>query len=118
MAHHPATLIMTREYLSPMLSQSIDTLIMGCTHYPILAPSIAEVAGNAVTLIDPGVATAGEARRTLEQLDLLNSASSLPRHEFYLSDFPHKFIEVGERFLGHKLDHVHRITLEELANFA
>jgi glutamate racemase len=118
MAHHPATLIMTREYLMPMLSQSIDTLIMGCTHYPILVPSIAEVTGERVTLIDPGVATAAQARQTLEELDMLNTETSLPRHEFYLSDFPHKFIEVGERFLGHELHHVHRITLEDLANFA
>jgi glutamate racemase len=118
MSHHPATLIMTREYLAPMLSQSIDTLIMGCTHYPILAPSIGEVAGESVTLIDPGVATAEEAHRKLRDLDLLNDATSLPRHEFYLSDFPHKFIEVGERFLGHELHHVHRITLDELPHFS
>jgi len=117
LAHHPATILMAREYLAPMLSRSIDTLIMGCTHYPLLCPSIEQIAGPAVTLIDPGIATAAEARRTLEEMEMLNHSSSLPRHEYYLSDFPHKFIEVGSRFLGHQLNHVHRITLDELADF-
>jgi glutamate racemase len=118
LSHHEATLIMTREYLDPMLTQSIDTLIMGCTHYPILMPSIAEVAGPRVALIDPGVATAERARAMLEELQMLNTSNLLARHEYYLSDLPHKFIEVGERFLGHQLHHVHRITLDELAHFA
>ncbi len=116
--HHPATLLMAREYLSPLLAQSIDTLILGCTHYPLLEPSIAEITGPSVNLIDPGIATALEAQHILEKHSLLNSSPSLPRHEYYLSDFPHKFIEVGSRFLGHPLHHVHRITLDELADFA
>lgn len=115
--HHAATLIMTREYLSPVLSRSIDTLILGCTHYPLLVPSIEQIAGESVALIDPGIATAEQARMTLQDLRLLNTSSSLPRHDYYLSDFPHKFIEVGSRFLGHQLDHVHRITLDELADY-
>jgi glutamate racemase len=117
-AHHPATIMMAREYLAPVLSRSIDTLIMGCTHYPLLKPSIEQVAGPHVTLIDPGIATAIEARGMLDEMGMLNGSSSLPRHEYYLSDFPHKFIEVGSRFLGHPLKHVHRLTLDELANFA
>jgi glutamate racemase len=118
LAHHPATLIMTREYLTPMLQRSIDTLIMGCTHYPILSPSIAEITGPGVTLIDPGVATAARAESSLRETGMLNESQSLARHEYYLSDFPHKFVEVGQRFLGHTLHHVHRITLDELASYA
>ncbi|MEO5931170.1 MAG: glutamate racemase [Candidatus Kapaibacterium sp.] len=116
--HHPATMLMAREYLTPLLARSIDTLILGCTHYPLLVPSIASVTGSRVTLVDPGVATAAEARELLEAAGLLNTSASLPRHEYYLSDFPHKFVEIGSRFLGHQLRHVHRITLDELANFA
>lgn len=113
---HPATLIMAREYLAPLLRESIDTLILGCTHYPILEPSIEEVSGSGVTLVNPGVATAIEAQRVLASLDMLNDSSSLARHEYYLSDFPHKFVEVGERFLGRTLEQVHRISLDELAS--
>lgn len=118
LSHHPATLIMAKEYLAPLLAQSIDTLILGCTHYPLLIPSIEQVAGGRVTLIDPGVATAEEANRMLDAMGLCNRSSSMPRHEYYLSDFPHKFIEVGSRFLGKPLKHVRRITLDELADFA
>lgn len=113
-SHHEVTRIMAREYLGPMLAQSIDTLIMGCTHYPVIEPSIAAIAGLDVTLINPGIATAELARATLTELELINESTSLARHTYYLSDFPHKFIEVGERFLGRKLEHVHRITLDQL----
>jgi glutamate racemase len=115
-SHHEATRILAREYLSPMLARSIDTLILGCTHYPVLEPSIASIAGPGVTLINPAVATAELARATLEAAGLLNSSSSLPRYTYYLSDFPHKFVEVGERFLGRRLEHVHRITLDQLTH--
>lgn len=114
--YHPGTLIFAREYLHPLLRQSIDTLILGCTHYPLLQPSISEVCGTAVTLIDPGIATAQEAFRLLEASNMLNTSSSLPRYEYYLTDLPLKFIEVGERFLGRKLDHVHRVQLDDLPN--
>ncbi|HVK40493.1 MAG TPA: glutamate racemase [Candidatus Kapabacteria bacterium] len=115
-SHHEVTRIMAREYLQPMLARSIDTLILGCTHYPVLEPSIASIAGSGVTLINPAVATAELARATLESMDLLNASASLPRHTYYLSDFPHKFVEVGERFLGHRLEHVHRISLDQLTH--
>jgi glutamate racemase len=115
-SHHEVTRIMAREYLQPMLAQSIDTLILGCTHYPVLEPSIAAIAGPRVTLVNPAVATAELARTTLEQMELTNSSSSLPRYTYYLSDFPHKFIEVGERFLGRRLEHVHRIALDQLTH--
>lgn len=118
LSSHPATLIMAREYLAPLLRESIDTLIMGCTHYPILEPSIEEVSGAGVTLVNPGVATALEAQRVLGSLGLLNESSAIARHEYYLSDFPHKFVEVGERFLGRTLEQVHRISLDELTSLA
>lgn len=114
LSHHPATLIMTREYLADLLADGIDTLIMGCTHYPILEPSIAEVAGPNVRLIDPGFATALSARALLAEQDLLNDSSLVPRHEYYLSDLPHKFVEIGERFLRNRIEHVTKISLEEL----
>jgi glutamate racemase len=118
LSHHPATLLMAREYLAPLMARSVDTLILGCTHYPLLIPSIEEVAGEKVTLVDPGIATAEQARMTLHELGLLNTSQSMPRHEYYLSDFPHKFIEVGSRFLSKPLRHVHRITLDELSNYS
>lgn len=117
MSHHPVTVMLAREYLAPLLAQSIDTLILGCTHYPILVPGISEVTGQQVLLADPGIATALEVKDVLASTDLLNTSDMLPLHQYYLSDFPHKFVEVGERFLGRKLEHVRRVTLEELSRF-
>lgn len=115
--YHQATRIVAREYLTPLLDRSIDTLILGCTHYPILTPSIAEVTGPRVTLVDPGISTAQQAKSVLESMNLLNRSTSLPRHEYYLSDIPHKFMEVGGRFLGRPLRHVHGVALDELSQF-
>ena len=114
LAHHPATVLITREYLHHLLAESIDTLIMGCTHYPILESAINEVAGSDIRLIDPGVSTAQYAKQILQDRDLLNQSLEAPRHEYYLSDFPHKFVEIGQRFLGRTMEHVEKITLEEL----
>lgn len=112
---HPATQMMCEEYLSPLVSLDIDTLIMGCTHYPILAPAIARVVGNDVTLVDPGVSTAVQALRILEAMNAINTSHDVARHDYYLSDLPLKFVEVGERFLGRRFENVHRVALEDLA---
>lgn len=116
-AHHKATLLIANEYLKPLLNNSIDTLIMGCTHYPVLEPSIAEICGDNIVLIDPGIATSIEAKKVLAENNLLNDTSDDPRYEYYLTDLPHKFVEVGEQFLGKKMDHYQRITLEDLSIF-
>lgn len=112
---HPAALLMARDYLAPLLAQSIDTLILGCTHYPVLTRTIAKVAGPGVALIDPGIGTAMMAQSILTELDLLNQSKGQPRYEYYLSDLPHKFVQIGERFLGRSFDHVHRVPLEIVA---
>lgn len=113
---HPATVMITREYLTDLLSESIDALIMGCTHYPFLEPAIREVTGDGVILVDPGMSTAHYARRILEERGMLNTHRETARHEYYLSDFPHKFVEIGQRFLGRTMEHVEKITLEELSD--
>ncbi len=111
---HPATHLIAQEYLEDLLAHSIDSLIMGCTHYPILEPTLAAVAGPDVRLIDPGLQTALFVHRILREKNLLNTGEAAVTHEYYLSDFPHKFIEIGERFLGSKMDRVEKISLESL----
>ncbi|MGE3802408.1 MAG: glutamate racemase [Candidatus Kapaibacterium sp.] len=111
---HPATELIAREYLQGLLEHSIDSLIMGCTHYPILKPTLSLVAGPSVRLIDPGFETAKHVQSILEQQNLLKRDSSPSSHEYYLSDFPHKFVEIGERFLGSEMNRVEKISLESL----
>jgi glutamate racemase len=106
---HKATGLIAKEYLFPLTLEKIDTLILGCTHYPLLKGVIGEVLHNAVTLIDSGEATAAAVQSLLDEQDLRNTSKLKPNLQFYVSDVPHKFTEVGERFLGQKLGRVHRV---------
>lgn len=107
---HKATELIAKEYLFPLTLEKIDTLILGCTHYPLLTDVIARVLHHNVALIDSGEATAEAVVRLLDELDLRNTSKLKPNLQFFVSDVPHKFSEVGERFLGQKLGRVHRVA--------
>ncbi len=111
---HQATKLVAKEYLSELKNYKIDTLILGCTHYPILAQIIQKVVGNKVTLIDSGTAASYEVESLLSEMNLKNESTKKGKSEFYVSDVPRKFQEVAERFLGKKITHIERIELEEL----
>ena len=100
---HPVTLLTAQEYLAPVLAQDIDTLVLGCTHYPLLQPLLAGVMGNSVQLVDSTVATADQAGALLARLGLLNPGIVTSAHQFYVTDVPQRFRAVGERFLGQPL---------------
>ena len=105
---HKATEIIAREYLFPLKLQKIDTLVLGCTHYPILEKVIRSVFDNEISLIDSGLATAAEVESVLDEQDLRNPSSQKANLQFFVSDIPHKFAEIGERFLGRTLGKVRR----------
>ncbi len=107
---HPATELIAKEYLFPLTLEKIDTLILGCTHYPLLREVIDTVLHKTVTLIDSGEATALAAVHLLEEQKLRNESTLRPNNQFFVSDIPHKFTEVGERFLGQKLGQIHRVS--------
>lgn len=104
-------LLTARRYLGGLRESGIDTLVLGCTHYPLLKPVISQVM-NGVALIDSATETAREVRAALEKGGLLGGGGS-PRREFYVTDDPGKFRSVGERFLGQGLDDIKMATLEE-----
>lgn len=97
-----------RLYLGSLRHSGIDTLILGCTHYPLLRQVIAESMGKAVQLIDSATATAAAVRDVLEQSGRLR-----PRGDgaasFFVTDAPERFIKVGSRFLGTQVDSAVRI---------
>ena len=105
---HKATTLIAREYLFPLRQQKIDTLILGCTHYPILQSVIEQVFNGNVDIIDSGNATAEEVEKILDENDIRNPSSLKANVQFYVSDLPYKFTEIGERFLGNKLGKVRR----------
>jgi len=99
-------------YLEPLKEKKIDTLILGCTHYPLLKNVIQDILGENVTLIDSAEETAKEVRKQLIEFDMETYSSSVPTHGFFVSDIPHQFREIGERFLGKKLGSIIQVDIE------
>lgn len=110
---HRVTEMVAKEYLFPLKQEKIDTLILGCTHYPILRNAIAAAMDDSVTLIDSGEAAAGEVAGVLDANGLRNQSNQRPNLTFYVSDIPAKFAEVGERFLGQKMGRVNKAMVND-----
>ncbi len=101
------------EYLKSINTKNVDTLILGCTHYPLLKDVIQKSVGKKVQLIDSGRETAKAVQAILEKKKLLNEHKMTEKNHsvFYVSDFPHKFKEVSQRFLSKDLKHVNKVIL-------
>lgn len=108
MIDHRATELIAKEYLFPLKMQKIDTVVLGCTHYPILKNVIGNVFTDSTILIDSGKAAAKDVEGVLETQNIRNASSQKANVQFFVSDIPEKFTEVGERFLGHRLGKVRR----------
>lgn len=89
-----------QEYLKDLKNNQIDTLILGCTHYPLLANTIADVMGGQTTLINAGASVAQRVGEVLAGNHLLNMSNKRPLHTFYTSDDPEMFENVTAPFLG------------------
>lgn len=111
---HRATYEIAEEYLKELREIEIDTLVLGCTHYPILTEVIQKVIGPKVSLIDSGVASSELIKLELEKFNLLSDSGTIGSQEYYVSDIPAKFKEVAESFLGRGIEHVHKVDLEVL----
>jgi glutamate racemase len=110
---HPATLMIAEEYLSPLRCSKIDTLVLACTHYPLLKATLKKAMGNGITLVDSATETAKAVHQTLKDNGLSASHGNRPSHRFFVSDNPGKFITIGEMFLGRKMENVERIDIEK-----
>ncbi len=109
---HPATRLVAREYLDAFGDHQVDTLVLGCTHYPLLKPLIAEVVGRDVRLIDSAEETAAETGRVLQEAGLCAAAGAgAPRHRFVVTDAAEQFSRTAAHFLGAPLDAVETLTL-------
>ncbi len=96
---HPVTREVARHYLKPLSRFRIDTLILGCTHYPLLKKPLREVLGPSVKLIDSAEQTAIETEELLSRLKLLNRGGP-GSWEFFVSDAPKRFLRLAKRLLG------------------
>ena len=101
-------------YLDPLRDQGIDTLILGCTHFPILREAISNFMGEKVRLIDSGLETAVYAAKVLHEQNLLSDDTAEQTPEFYVSDTPDGFKSVAGLFLGRNMEHtVTQIDIEQ-----
>ncbi|MDO5687055.1 MAG: glutamate racemase [Neisseria sp.] len=107
---HEVTRLTVREYLQPILAENIDTLVLGCTHYPLLKPLLAEEA-QGVTLVDSAITTAEEVAAVLAERHLLHPATDTPDYRFFVSDIPLRFRAIGERFLNRPMEQLEMISL-------
>jgi len=114
---HPATALIAETYLKPLKEDNIDTLLLGCTHYPLLINVIRKVTGD-IDYVDASKALGTELAQELKRLDLENPISQEKRRPssskitIYLTDLSINFKDIGERFLGEPMKNVSRISLK------
>jgi glutamate racemase len=104
-----------RNHLASLVDAGIDTLILGCTHYPLLSGLIQVVMGPEVVLVSSAEETAKDVYATLLQKGLLSSAPTTPAHEFLCSGDATSFLALGARFLGPEITEVNSATVQEVA---
>ncbi|MDR3626775.1 MAG: glutamate racemase [Ignavibacteriaceae bacterium] len=112
---HKAAYDIAEEYLKDLKKSDIDTLVLGCTHYPILAKVIQDVIGENVKLVDSGIASAEAVKKELDRIGLNTNKFSPGNQQFYVSDIPLKFKAIAELFLGRKIADVTKVDLELLS---
>jgi glutamate racemase len=102
-----------KTYLEPLSRFGADTLVLGCTHYPLLKEVIGKVVGEGVVLVDSATETAAEVQEVLEQRDLRNDSGKDGAIQVYVSDVPYLIKEIGERFLGRPIEKIERVEFSK-----
>ncbi|HMG01063.1 MAG TPA: glutamate racemase [Gemmatimonadaceae bacterium] len=105
------TRAVARNYLAPIVSAEVDTLVLGCTHYPLMKTVIGNVVGREVRLIDSAYETARETGQVLRTKGLEMDTADSARYRFIASDAPDTFLALGQTFLGSSIDRVETLTL-------
>ena len=106
---HPVTRLTAQEYLRPVLAEEVDSLVLGCTHYPLLKPLLRDVTGERVKLIDSAETTAELAATRLQEAGLAAEGREHATYRYFVTDVPLRFQTIGERFLGRSLGEVDRV---------
>jgi len=109
----PVTRQIIAEYLTSLKEDRIDTLLLGCTHYPLLKPALNQFFEHKVNLVDSGDETARAAHKILEKMGLLREAAHKGLVRFYLTDLSPNFRIIGERFLGSEISDVTRVSVKQ-----
>ncbi len=111
---HPVAFQVANEYLRSWSKENrLDSLILGCTHYPLLVPAIAKAVGPGTQLVDSASAVAEAVLALLNKSEEGPEPNPLPRgtREYFVTDVPERFSHVGQRFLGGPLGEIHQVDL-------
>lgn len=113
MLHDPVTDEIASRYLKDLKEQGIDSLILGCTHYPLLTDTVAKVMGAGVNLVNPAFETAVSLDKLLTKNNIKADASNKPQYAFYVSDAEEKFKSFANSILPFHTDSIEQINIEE-----
>jgi len=105
----PKIIELAESYLAPLKAANVDTLVLGCTHYPLLTGALAFVMGENVTLVSSAEETAKDVYRTLVAHDLLRTSTAAPTLRFQATGDAQSFGKLARRFLGPEVEHVEKI---------
>ena len=103
-----STIDIAQEYLRPIKNAKVDTLILGCTHYPLLKSVLHKVMGKGVKLVDSTQTVVGEVKGLLENTGKARISKTQPKYKFLVSDQPKHFRKLAKRFLGFNIKNVQR----------
>ena len=112
----PVTVAVAERYLQPFKESDIDTLILGCTHYPLLRSTVREIMGEGVNLVNPAYETAVELRRLLAEQGIANDGKTKDgeeKYQFYVSDAAEKFMQFANSILPYDIEQTQLIPIEE-----
>jgi glutamate racemase len=108
---HPATRLVLKTYLDPLVEKGIDTLMLACTHYPLLIPVLKELLPTDVRLVDSATTCAEHVKKELTCLDLLETNPREGKLELYLTDLSEEFESLARQFLKKSPGRIHRAVL-------
>ena len=100
-------------YLQDLKCSNIDSLVLGCTHYPLLIKTISKVMGDKVTLVNPARETAKDLKSILSNKNLLREEKTNPYYNYYVSDAPDKFSYIGQGFLNKPIENIYQIEIQK-----
>jgi len=106
---HEAARMIVREYLSPLKGTKVDTVLLGCTHYPLLRTIIEKELGESIQIVDPAIACAEKVSKLLQQKKMQTDSKHSTKR-YFVSDDAAKFRQLGESFLGVSLEEVKQIN--------
>lgn len=106
--------IAAEKYLLELKEHNIDTLVLGCTHYPILRYTLSKVMGDKVSLVNPAFETAKEVKNVLKEKELLAENKEKVVYKYYVSDDPEKFRRIGGNILNKNIEIIEKVDIEKL----